>query len=102
MAKGSPQPFLDSFLFYFTFIFYFLYIFIFGDNLQYIYQIKTDEQPPLQAESMTPERLSLLQHINDLYCGESGRLVRVFKQQFSVFLEICVIKKVCRNTYNII
>ena len=89
MAKGSPQPFLDSFLFYFTFIFYFLYIFIFGDNLQYIYQIRTDEQPPLQ-------------HINDLYCGESGGLVYVFKQQFLVFLEIRVSKKMCRNTYNIV
>ena len=30
------------------------------------------------------------------------RLVRVFKQQFSVFLEICVGKKVCRSTCNVV
>ena len=52
MSKGSPQPTL--------------FFFFFGDNLQYIYQIRTDEQSPLQAESMTPERLSLLQHKGSL------------------------------------
>ena len=31
-----------------------------------------------------------------------ARLVRVFKQRFSVFLEIRVDEKVCRNTYNIV
>ena len=31
-----------------------------------------------------------------------ARLVRVFKQQFSVFLEIYVGEKVYKNTYNIV
>ena len=31
-----------------------------------------------------------------------ARLVHLFKQHFSVFLEICVGEKVCKNTCNII
>ena len=31
-----------------------------------------------------------------------ARLVRVFKQQFSVFLKIRVDEKVCKNTCNIV
>ena len=31
-----------------------------------------------------------------------ARLVCVFKQQFSDFLEICVSEKVCKNMYNVV
>ena len=37
-----------------------------------------------------------------LYTPDFVCLVHVFKQQFSIFLEICVGKKVCENTCNVI
>ena len=35
------------------------------------------------------------------YCIRA-HLIRVFKQHFSVFLEICVGKKVCENACNVV
>ena len=60
------------------------------------------ERINLPAGGVLPTLFNGGKKIRLLRCLSRTQLVLVFKHQFLVFIKICVDKKMCKNTYNII